>query len=75
MVALGSLLAQVSYIATLPNGYDYAAYLYRRCHRQGATVRKLIDCLIAAAAIRAGIPILHNDRGFQRSGPEHRVAP
>ena len=64
MVALGSLLAQVSYVATLPTDYDYAAELYRRCRRQGATVRKLIDCLIAALAIRAGTAILHNDSDF-----------
>ena len=43
--------------------YDAAA-LYRRCRRQGETVRKLADCLIAAVAIRAEIPILHNDRDF-----------
>jgi predicted nucleic acid-binding protein len=44
--------------------YDAAAALYRRCRRQGETVRKLIDCLIAAVAIRATIPVLHNDRDF-----------
>ena len=27
-------------------------------------VRKLIDCLIASVAIRAGVPILHNDADF-----------
>ena len=65
MVARGCLLAQVSYVATLPTDYDYAAELYRRCRRQGETVRKLIHGLIAALAIRAGPPILHNDRDFE----------
>ena len=48
----------------LPTDYEAAAALYRRCRRQGETVRKLLDCLIAAVAIRAGTPILHNDRDF-----------
>ena len=43
--------------------YDAAA-LYRRCRIQGETVRKLIDRLIAAAAIRANTPILHSDADF-----------
>ena len=44
--------------------YENAAELYRSCRRQGATVRKLIDCLIAAVAIREGATLLHNDRDF-----------
>jgi predicted nucleic acid-binding protein len=52
---------------SLPIGsddYDHAAYLYRACRRQGATVRSMLDCLIAAVAIGAGIPVLHADRDF-----------
>ena len=44
--------------------YEAAAALYRTCRHQGETVRKLIDCLIAAVAIRAGTPILHQDSDF-----------
>lgn len=43
---------------------EEAASLYRTCRRHGETVRKLIDCLIAAPAIRADIPILHADADF-----------
>ena len=57
-------LARARVIPMLPTDYDEAAALYRRCRRQGETVRKLLDCLIAAVAIRAGTPILHNDRDF-----------
>src|SRR5262245_66356062 len=32
--------------------FEAAADLYRRCRSAGGTVRKLIDCLIAAVAIR-----------------------
>ncbi len=58
------LLSQATVIPMLPEDYDLAAELYRRCRRGGETVRKLIDCLIAAVAIRSGIPVLHNDRDF-----------
>jgi predicted nucleic acid-binding protein len=41
-----------------------SAELYRRCRGRGETVRKLIDCLIAAIAIRERATVLHNDRDF-----------
>jgi len=43
-----------------------AAELYRQLRRQGITVRKSNDCLIAAFARHAGLPILHLDRDFSR---------
>jgi hypothetical protein len=45
--------------------YGAAADLYRACRTRGATVRRLIDCLIAAVAIREGATVLHNDRDFE----------
>ena len=44
--------------------YAEAAAIYRACQRAGDTVRNMIDCLIAAVAIRVGASILHNDRDF-----------
>ena len=44
--------------------FEAAADLYRVCRSRGATVRKLIDCLIAAVAIRERATLLHNDRDF-----------
>ena len=64
LLALRRLLARAVTLPTLTADYEDAAALYRRCRRQGETVRKLIDCLIAASAIRAGVPILHNDSDF-----------
>ena len=61
---LRGLLARASTIATEPVDYETAAGLYRTCRRGGETVRKLIDCLIAAIAIKAGIPVLHADTDF-----------
>ncbi len=37
---------------------------YRRLRRQGFTVRKTIDCLIATFCIENGLVLLHNDRDF-----------
>ena len=61
---LRRLLARATLLPTGPMHYDEAAALYRLCRRQGKTVRKLIDCLIGAVAIRAHAPILHNDADF-----------
>ena len=61
LLDLRRLLARAVVIRTQTTDYEDAAALYRRCRREGETVRKLMDCLIAAIAIRAGVPILHND--------------
>jgi predicted nucleic acid-binding protein len=41
-----------------------AAELYRTARRAGVTIRKTLDCLIAAPCIRTGAPILHADSDF-----------
>ena len=41
-----------------------AALLYARCRWQGITIRSPNDCLIAACAIEANVPLLHADRDF-----------
>ena len=61
---LRRLLARAVEIPIEPADYDEAAALYRRCRREGETVRKLIDCLIGAVAIRADTAVLHNDSDF-----------
>jgi len=43
-----------------------AASLYRTARRAGITIRKTIDCLIAAPCVRTGAPILHADADFDR---------
>ena len=62
--SLQRLLARAAVVPTRATDYDDAAALYRRCRREGETVRKLIDCLIASVAIRAGAPVLHSDADF-----------
>jgi len=61
---LRRLLARASLVSITPVDYDEAAALYRTCRRNGETVRKLIDCLIAAVAIRVDAPVLHADADF-----------
>jgi predicted nucleic acid-binding protein len=43
-----------------------AAELYRAARRAGATIRKTLDCLIAAPCVRTGAPLLHADADFTR---------
>ncbi len=47
-----------------PSDHEAAAALYRACRREGATIRRLPDCLIAAVAIRNGISLMHRDSEF-----------
>jgi len=74
MFALPILESPVS-----PGIYEEAVQLYRSARRAGVTVRSSVDCLIAACAIRHGIPVLHRDRDFSSlarvsSLKEQRVA-
>ena len=61
---LRGLLARTSLLDIQSVDYESAASLYRRCRAQGATVRRLVDCLIASVAIRHGVPLLHRDGDF-----------
>ncbi len=61
---LRRLLARASTIHLVPGDYEDAAAAYRTCRRRGETVRKLIDCLIGAVAIRADVPVLQADSDF-----------
>ena len=62
--SLRRLLARAVAVPTEPTDYEEAAALYRLCRNRGETVRKLIDCLIAAIAIRADASVLHCDNDF-----------
>ena len=62
---LRRLLARASVIDLVSGDYEDAAALYRTCRRRGETVRKLIDCLIGAVSLRAGVPVLQADSDFE----------
>jgi predicted nucleic acid-binding protein len=61
---LRGLLARANLVTTMAQDFEEAAALYRQCRRSGGTIRKMIDCLIVAHAIRNGIPVLHADADF-----------
>lgn len=53
---LRRMLAGAKHMPLGSADYETAAGLYRTCRRKGKTVRKLIDHLIAAVAIREAFP-------------------
>ena len=58
--------------------FEAAAQLYRRARRQGLTIRKSTDCLIAAMALEYGALLVHNDRDFlalAQAAPQLQVYP
>lgn len=65
LLALRRLLARAVILPTRPADFEMAGALYRQCRRRGETVRKLMDCLIAAHALREHLPVLHADADFE----------
>ncbi len=50
-----------------PNGietYLKAAGIYRDCRKRGRTVRKTVDCIIAAICMENDLTLLHKDSDF-----------
>jgi len=46
--------------------FDGAAHIYRRCRRAGVTPRGMVDCMIAAVALRWGATLLSQDVDLDR---------
>jgi len=44
--------------------FEQAAQIYRKCRKRGLTIRKTIDCLIAAVCITHGLELFHKDSDF-----------
>lgn len=44
--------------------YLKAAGIYRDCRKKGKTVRKTVDCIIAAICIENGLTLLHKDGDY-----------
>ena len=58
---LRGLLARSVTLHAEPVDYEAAAALFRSCRRRGETIRRLVDCLIAAVAIRNDAAVLCAD--------------
>ncbi len=64
--ALRRLLLRAHMLGTAPGkDFNAAASLYRSCRFAGRTPRSIIDCLVAAVAIRHNVAVLHRDRDYQ----------
>jgi predicted nucleic acid-binding protein len=62
---LRRLLARYTPVpAASSRDHELAAALYREARVAGHTVRSLLDCLIAAAALRLDAPLLARDRDY-----------
>jgi predicted nucleic acid-binding protein len=60
------LLAHDIYVLEPLDDHRRAASLYRTCRRRGVTIRRTLDCLIAAVCIRERRSLLHADADFDR---------
>ena len=78
---LQGLLARATLLPSAAEDFTEAALLYRMCRVNGGTIRSMVDCLIAAVAVRSEVAVLHADRDFEmlethtplrvhRSGPD-----
>jgi predicted nucleic acid-binding protein len=47
-----------------PKVLNQAVTIYRTCRKNGITVRTLVDCIIAAVALRTERPLFAKDRDF-----------
>lgn len=62
---LSRLLGRCSlFAAEEPSDHEAAAALYRACRREGVTIRRPPDLLIATVAIRTDTPLLYLDTDF-----------
>jgi predicted nucleic acid-binding protein len=63
---LKRLLYACEYLRTAtPVDFETAAEIHRLCRRNGETIRKLTDCLIAAVALRCEASVLACDKDFE----------
>ena len=60
------LLKLTIFDLNVPDSYIKAAQLYRRCRKQGITIRRTADCLIAQTAIENKLFLLHDDADFDK---------
>ncbi len=58
------ILNDLVYLPEQKTTHVLAAKIYRSLRKNGKTIRKPIDCIIAATCIENSAFILHNDRDF-----------
>lgn len=45
--------------------FQHAALIQRTCRRAGCSIRSIVDCMVAAAAVDAARPLLARNRDFE----------
>lgn len=63
---LRRLLGQGTRLPFVIGDFEQASALYLECRAAGVTPRGSVDCMIAAVALRRGVPVLAHDRDFAR---------
>lgn len=58
------ILNSLLFIDMTKDTFVLSAEIYRKLRAKGITIRKTLDCMIAAIAIENKVPLLHNDRDF-----------
>ena len=61
---ISSVLTSLKYLDALYETYIRAANIYRKLREKGITIRKTMDCIIAAIALKHDMELLHMDRDF-----------
>lgn len=59
-----NLFANLIFLPMPYSVYLSSAKIYRTLRRKGITIRKSVDCMIAAVAMEHEILLLHNDKDF-----------
>ncbi|MFA6036630.1 MAG: PIN domain-containing protein [Legionellales bacterium] len=61
---IAALLRSLKYLEASYETYINAANIYRKLRHKGITIRKTIDCVIAAIALKNNMELLHLDKDF-----------
>jgi len=56
------------YLGNDSSTFELAASVYREMRQHGITIRKTMDCIIAAIAMQSGVHLLQSDRDFAHIG-------
>ncbi len=59
-----SILSDLLYLPMDQSAFIQASNIYRNLRKKGITIRKTIDCMIAAVCLDHESQLLHNDRDF-----------